>query len=673
MLRDVLLMKQHNLNGVRTSHYPNDPRFVELCDEYGLYVVDECDVESHGFAVLGQGNDHPDWPCKHAVWLPAHLDRMQRMVERDKNHASIIMWSLGNESAFGLCHRAMADWTRKNDPTRLIHYEGDQANGGEVVDVISPMYTHPPQVVEFGKRTNADKPLILCEYAHAMGNGPGGLKEYWDAFYAYKRCQGGFVWEWIDHGLTKKTAYGREYFAYGGDFGDQPNDSNFVIDGLIMPDRTPSPGLTEYKKVIEPVQTEAVDLAAGVVRLISRLDFAALDYLNLAWSIKADGAVLESGQLKVPAVSARARETLALPYTFPKKPEPATEYWLNLSYTLAAATNWAGAGHEVATAQFFLPVKSVEPVPRKKANGAAVDCKESPTQLRVEGAGFHLVFDKVRGRIAEWVVGRQSLLTEGPRINLWRSPIDNERFGPCHMRGWENSCMRLLQHRIDGFSVENAGRDTVVIRIQSDVSPPTADRRLLCDYVYTITGDGTIGIEMHGVPVNCYPILPRIGLLMKISRQFDQVTWYGRGPGESYPDSALAGRIDVFNKDVDALTTHYVRPQENGNRMETRWVSFANRAGRGLMALGQPTLNFSAHRYSLENLTDARHDHELVPEDDITVNLDYRQRGLGSGACGPEPSAPAELNAHEFTFRVRLVPFDRRGVAPTEQAKLSAW
>jgi len=273
MIDDVLLMKRHNINAVRTSHYPNDPRFYDLCDEYGLYVIDEADLECHGFGYTADAN----WLSDNSEWEKAYVDRMERMIERDKNHPSIIMWSLGNESFFGRNHEAMAARARFMDPTRLIHYEGDR--DAKVADVFSTMYSSVEAMAELGARTDLDKPHILCEYAHAMGNGPGGLKEYWETFYAHKRLQGGFVWEWLDHGIPQHAKNGQKYFAYGGDFGDQPNDGNFVIDGLVMPDRTPSPGLIEYKKVIEPVKVEEVNLSAGQVKVTNRYDFISLDHL----------------------------------------------------------------------------------------------------------------------------------------------------------------------------------------------------------------------------------------------------------------------------------------------------------------------------------------------------------------------------------------------------------
>jgi beta-galactosidase/evolved beta-galactosidase subunit alpha len=378
---------------------------------------------------------------------------------------------------------------------------------------------------------------------------------------------------------------------------------------------------------------------------------------------------VQSGSLRVPAIAARQKQDLTLPYTLTQTPVAGVEYWLNLSYTLAEATCWAPTGHEVATAQFLLPVPPARAAARRRPAAGTLTLAETPTQVRIAGRGFHVVFDTVRGRIAEWVVGGAALLTEGPRANLWRAPIDNECYGPNRRGYWEGGGLRWIQHRTDAVDCRRATRDTVEVRIRTLASGPTADRRMYCDYRYTLRGDGTIDIAWHGRPDNWWSPAPRIGLAMKLPRRYGQVTWYGRGPGESYPDSALAGRIDVFACDVDALTTHYVKPQENGNRMDTRWVLFADRGGRGVLAAGQPTLNFSAHRYSLENLTDVGHDRELVFGDEINVNLDYRQRGVGSAACGPDVLPAEELTPHEFTFRVQLMPYDKRAGTPAEQVR----
>ncbi len=355
MVRDVQLMKQHNVNAVRTSHYPDDPRFYDLCDQYGIYVLDETDLETHGMEVIGAWSALSDDP----EWRDAYVDRALRMVARDRNHPCVIIWSLGNESGFGRNHEAMARAIREADPTRPIHYEGDQF--AQVSDLVSRMYPTIEQLTAAGEGRpltswNAPippgKPVILCEYAHAMGNGPGGLLEYWDAFYRYPRLQGGFVWEWMDHGIRKRTPDGRSYFAYGGDFGEEPNDGNFVMDGLVFADRTPSPGLVELKKAIEPVRVEAVDAAAGRLRLRNRYDFVDLRHLRCSWDLECDGARVDGGTVALPTVAPGASADFVVPLDKARRIPEGSESFLTVRFALAHDAEWASAGHEVAWAQF---------------------------------------------------------------------------------------------------------------------------------------------------------------------------------------------------------------------------------------------------------------------------------------------------------------------------------
>ena len=670
MLKDVLLMKQHNINAVRTSHYPNDPRFLDLCDKYGLYVIDECDQECHGFAIVGKWEQLAEDP----EWEAAHLDRMERMVQRDKNHPCVIMWSLGNETKFGRNHVAMARLARTLDPTRLIHYERDL--DAQVSDVFSRMYPPVAEVAKFGEGKEdftyggkvtpeqyaGKKPLILCEYAHAMGNGPGGLKEYWETFYKYKSLQGGFVWEWLDHGIRRRTPDGKEYFAYGGDFGDQPNDGNFVIDGLVFPDRTPSPGLTEYKKVLEPVLVEALDVASGKIKITNRYDLISLDHLRLDWSIEADGVVIQAGTLPTPKVEAGANQVITIPFS-PPSPTAGIEYWLNIRFLLASDALWASVGHEVAWAQFQLPVKA-EAIPAVPSGGR-LSCKKDGNLLCVEGRDFALAFDTAWGMISDWTCAGRRLLTKGPKLNFWRATTDNDRagWGPerCdHI--WREACLHLMQQRIDQVEHEALGRDTVRIRVKARVAAPVHARAYLCQYTYTIHG-GEVVIEVQGLPQGEWPImLPRIGLQLAIPQDLDQVSWFGCGPSESYPDSKQAARVGLFRRTVDELYTPYVYPQENGNRSDTRWVAFADLRGHGLLAAGMPLINFSAHRFTTEDLDNAKHTYDLPRRNEITVNLDYAQNGLGSASCGPGVLPQYRLKPEKFAFVVKLRPFPPGGL-----------
>jgi len=674
LLTDVLLMKRHNLNAVRTSHYPNDIRFLELADYYGLYVIDETDLECHGMMRVKRGDELSDSP----EWRPAYLDRVERMVERDKNHPCVILWSLGNESGFGGNHAAMADWVHENDPTRPVHYEGDYYV--KVADVWSMMYPsislleeigQGREEIEFwdGKKKLADfgnKPLILCEYAHAMGNGPGNLKEYWDVFYKYDRIQGGCVWDWIDQGIHKRTADGREYFAYGGDFGEQPHDGKFILNGLIFADRTPSPALIEYKKVLEPVLVEAVDLAAGKVKLTSRYDFISLEHLNTSWSVMADGKVVESGTMPMPSIRARGSKVVTVPFPAITSPIPGAQYWLNLSFTLAADKPWAQAGHEVAWAQFELPVKA------KGAKVGTVACpavraKKEGNLIRVKGNGFEIAFDSVRGVISEWVYAGMKMVTRGPRLAFWRAPIDNDVREEAE---WRRSDLQWLQHKTESVEFENASDGTVRIRVASRIAPPVYDKAFVCAYTYTVGGDGAVRIEASGEPVGEFPrTIPKIGLQMAIPGAFNRVKWYGRGPGESYIDSKTAGKIGVWSKTVDELWTPYVVPQDNGNRTDVRWAAFTNLRGMGMLAAFEPEMSFSAQWYTTQDVEKALHTIDLMKRDFLTVNFDYKHHGLGSATCGPGPLPQYELHPQKFAFAVTVVPFTVDAIAPAELAR----
>ena len=663
MVKDVLLMKRHNINAVRTSHYPSDPKFYDLCDEYGLYLIDETDLETHGFL------DNIDTLSDNSDWEEAYVDRIARMVERDKNHPSIILWSLGNESGFGRNHTAMYRWTKEKDPTRLVHYEGESARHFmeedyelQACDVHSTMYTSVEGMDEVGNKTMKN-PHIMCEYAHAMGNGPGTLKEYWETFYKHKRLQGGFVWEWLDHGILQYNDKGEAYYAYGGDFGDQPNDGNFVIDGLVFPDRKPSPGLTEYKKIIEPVKVDEVDLTKGQIRIKNLYDFVGMDHLQAAWSIEGDGVVLQQGTLQLAAIPAGEEAVISVPYRTPAQKEPGMEYWLNIRFVLAADTLWASQGHEVAWAQFLLPLAVPATSGLKADKLPSMVCSEDHTRLVIDGVEFQLVFDKVYGVLDSWTHEGKALLVTGPRLNFWHAPTDNEM----NVRHeWKRFGLNDMKHRISSFTWKQ-DESCVRVRVTSRIAPPVLSWAYLAEYQYVIYGNGEVKMEVSGQPQgNKLPeTLPRIGLQMTIPQEMDQFQWYGRGPGESYIDSREANRIGVYKAEVEELYTPYIYPQENGNRSEVRWVSTTGLNGQGFLATGTPHLNFSAHRYTMENLEEAKHTCDLIKQDFITLNLDYRHNGLGTNSCGPGPLEKYLLHAEPFRFTVSLKPFNRNGGSPT--------
>lgn len=666
MIEDVIMMKRHNINAVRTAHYPNDPRFYDICDEYGLYVMEETDLETHGFELLGNISRLSDDPA----WQEAYVDRVRRMVERDKNHPSILFWSLGNESGFGCNFRAMSEWCRQADPTRLIHYEEDRE--AEVCDIVSTMYSSVEKMQGFGQLADHPKPHILCEFAHAMGNGPGGLKLYFDTFDAYRRLQGGFVWEWIDHGIRRKTADGRDDYAYGGDYGDQPNNGNFVIDGLVRPDRTPSPGLIEYKKIIEPVRVEYI--AGNRIRIANRYDFITLDHLHAAWSVTADGRTVQSGVLPLPHIGPGESAELIVPVRTDvqlTRIEEGAERWLNVSFTLAADCSWGERGHEIAWVQHLLEAAGHEAFTAAAAASLpkrSLTCTEEGRRIVLRNDVFQAEFDSRQSGIISLGINGQELLNKGPRLNFWRAPIDNDMYV---LPDWRKAHLDKLTERIDTCGWERLDEGTIQFKWTSRIAPPVYDWGFRCETTYTISGSGLITIDVHGVPEGKPPaMLPKIGLQLEIPSDMDRVKWYGRGPGESYSDSKEAGRFGVYSRTVDELFTHYVYPQENGNRTDVRWVSITDGSGIGLLAAGVPELEFSARRFTDADLEAAKHASDLVPRDFITLNLDYRQNGLGSNSCGPAQAPDSAVKPDEFRFRVLLKPYLAEDAAPERLSHL---
>jgi len=644
MREDILIMKRHNINAVRTSHYTNDPRFYDLCDHYGIYLIAEADVETHGFEYKDNISMYPEWK-------DAFVDRMKRMVEAHKNHPSIIMWSLGNESGFGVNHRSMAEWARSRDKTRPIHYEGDYKF--ELADVMSKMYATPEDCVNTVKKSDGTKPFILCEFAHAMGNGPGVFKEYIDVFYSSRRIQGGFVWEWCDHGIRVREKDGRTWFAYGGDFGDIPNDGNFVCDGLVFPDRVPSPGLVEYKKAIEPVKVELSDISTGEVGITNRHDFISLDHLNVSWKLLENGVAIETGSVQPLDIKAGETRKARIPYGIPSALVPGAEYFLHLSFTLKEGAAWADAGHEVAWSDIPLPldVPAVEII--KQEYPAPVQLIEAEKEVKIYTGKSTFTFDRIYGRLSCWEYEGMQLIKDGPRLNFWRAPTDNDR--PRFANEWRNAGLDMLQHRTDDISVVQK-ESFAKVRIKSRIAPPVHRHGFYCEYIYTITGDGAMVVEVRGAPHGDLPSLPRIGLAMTIPGNLENACWFGRGPGETYADSKQAGKIGIYRKKVSELYTPYIRPQENGNREDTRSAFFTNLLGKGFAVYGMPLFSFSAHYFTAADLGKATHRHLLVPREDITLNLDHRQCGLGSGSCGPDTFEQYRIKPGPFEFKLKFAP-----------------
>lgn len=657
--KDIILMKQFNINAIRTSHYPNSYYLYDLCDEYGMYLIAETDLECHGFELTGDYK----WITDDPSWELAYVSRMTRMIERDKNHPAIIFWSLGNESAFGCNFRKMTDVAHEMDPTRLVHYEGDF--DVESADVYSTMYTwieNPKKpylmkdIIEKSK-----KPHIHCEYCHAMGNGPGNLKDYQDLVYAHDKLQGGFVWEWFDHGIESFTESGEKYYRYGGDFGDDPSNKDFCIDGLIMPDRTPSPGLYEYKKVIEPITTTAVDIQKGIINLLSRYDFANLDRFNLVYKVMEDDVILQTGFMAVPSIEARANKDITLPYDLSViKVKPGAHYYVNISYQLREDTSYASSGHELATAQFELPLYKEGIVVRPEG---ILNVEKEHTTLHVKGANFSLDFNLVNGILMNIVRDGMQVLSKGPRLTLWRAPISNDmeiidKLKKVYFLHLEHEVVMNINYHMEGN----------ILKVEVDTINSTTNSawHFKTKYVYTVCPSGDILIDVEGTPsgrVDLAPdMLPRIGVSMHLDKSMEHVRYFGMGPGENYADSKEAAQMGLYANTVDGLFTNYVIPQENGNHMGCKWVSMTNDRGMGLLASTEGDFNFSASWYEDKDLDDAKHTCDLVKRDYIVFNVDYKQNALGTNSCGQWQLDKYRAKFEDFKLSFRLTPFNNKEV-----------
>lgn len=657
--KDIILMKQFNINAIRTSHYPNSYYLYDLCDEYGMYLIAETDLECHGFELTGDYK----WITDDPSWKLAYVSRMTRMIERDKNHPAIIFWSLGNESAFGCNFRKMTDVAHEMDPTRLVHYEGDF--DVESADVYSTMYTwieNPKKpylmkdIIEKSK-----KPHIHCEYCHAMGNGPGNLKDYQDLVYAHDKLQGGFVWEWFDHGIESFTESGEKYYRYGGDFGDDPSNKDFCIDGLIMPDRTPSPGLYEYKKVIEPITTTAVDIQKGIINLLSRYDFANLDRFNLVYKVMEDDVILQTGFMAVPSIEARANKDITLPYDLSAiKVKPGAHYYVNISYQLREDTRYASSGHELATAQFELPLYKEGIMVRPEG---ILNVEKEHTTLHVKGANFSLDFNLVNGNLMNIVRDGMQVLSKGPRLTLWRAPISNDmeiidKLKKVYFLHLEHEVVMNIDYHMEGN----------ILKVEVDTINSTTNSawHFKTKYVYTVCPSGDILIDVEGTPsgrVDLAPdMLPRIGVSMHLDKSMEHVRYFGMGPGENYADSKEAAQMGLYANTVDGLFTNYVIPQENGNHMGCKWVSMTNDRGMGLLASTEGDFNFSASWYEDKDLDDAKHTCDLVKRDYIVFNVDYKQNALGTNSCGQWQLDKYRAKFEDFKLSFRLTPFNNKEV-----------
>ncbi len=651
---DLLLMKQNNFNAIRCSHYPNIALFYDLCDEFGFYVMDEADLETHGCQAGGnQGllSGNPDW-------LPAYRDRVERMFGQNKNHPSILIWSVGNECGFGENIANVCRWLKVRDPSRPVHYPQSNQKHPTETDFRQYGYCNLARVRDMGEMDHGGRPAIATEYGHAMGNGPGGLADFWNTMYQFPHLQGGFVWEWMDHGILMHTPDGQPFYGYGGDFGDEPSDKNFCIDGLLFPDRSPSPALREIKKVMEPVRFTPLDLENGVFEIRNRLDFLPLDFLDLRWSVLLDGEVVQQGELPMPDTGARARAALSIPFSIPSPHHAQSRCDLNIDVVLKQKTAWAEKGHVVAWDQFELPLPRLVSAPSIRAPECHLETRIGPEVLLIDGKHGSLVFDRRTGMLKDWNVAGRPLVESGPDLNIWRAPIDNDGVHRRLMKAgeWDRALLFEMAFRPRAIHVEES-RERVTVYVEGQMLPPAFSIAYDCQYVYTMVSDGILYVDLHAVPYGDWPeAIGRLGIKLVLPRSLDQVEWFGLGPGECYPDSQTAARVGLYQASVNELHTPYVYPQSNGTRIGTHRVMVRDQSGFGLKVIGKASFGFSASRFSERDLARAKHTVDLKDSGHIFLNLDHRIRGLGSASCGPEPEECYECRPQPFGMRMQFAP-----------------
>jgi beta-galactosidase len=621
MLRDVLEMKRMNINTVRTSHYPNHYRFYELCDEYGLYVIDEPNIESHGMyynldRTLGN----------RASWTAAHVERMKRTILRDKNHASIIIWSMGNEAGNGVCFYEGYKMMKNLDPSRPVQYE--RAELEDNTDILCPMYAWEKDMRDMINKDTKNRPLIQCEYAHAMGNSCGNFQEYWDIYRSNPRFQGGCIWDWVDQGIKHVTAKGDTIFAYGGDFGPKnvQSDQNFMCNGLVNPDRRWNPHAYEVKKVYQNVLIDGKNVRGGEIEVFNEYFFTNTNFLYLEWSLIADGVVENKGRIDDTNIEPQQRRKYQIPFA-PK--ERNKEYFLNISFKVKEGTPSLPKDYEVAHEQIFVDGLKITSKPTN-TNGSLRVSVADEKEILIESRAFSCKIDKKTGEIVSYLYNGKEWLKKGFTPDFWRPMTDND-FGcgyPQKLKIWRNAADNIVVKNVNSTVVSN---DEAAVSLELEL--PNVAATYGIDYRFY--SNGVIKVKGRYTPTkNNLPNMPAFGLKIMLDGDFENLQWYGRGPQESYWDRKTAARFGRYSTTIKQDLHPYIRPQEVGNKVDTRWLAISKPTGEGLCFIGLPELSISANHFDLNDLDAGENKHnthwnELRPRNHTTVNIDYRQMGVG--------------------------------------------
>jgi beta-galactosidase len=659
MINDIKIMKMHNLNAVRTSHYPQPERWYELCNIYGLYLVDEANIESHG---MGYGDKSL---AKDTSWMGAHLYRTENMFERDKNQPSIIIWSLGNEAGNGPNFHATYDYLKKNDESRPVQYE--QAGRDYNTDIQVPMYMRIPAMIKYAE-SNPGRPLIQCEYAHAMGNSVGNFQDYWDAIEKYDALQGGFIWDWVDQGLLTKNEAGEEFWAYGGDFGpdDVPSDGNFCNNGLVNPDRGVKPHLLEVKKVYQNIGFQAVDLAKGTVSVVNKYAFIPLSGFAFSWEVQEDGVTVQKGTLDKLNLEPGDKKDISLSFDYDKK--PGKEYFLNIYASTTREEHLVPKNHIVAVEQFALPNVGITSASHTAKTKLKVE--KGTDRTIISGTDFSAEFSHASGSLVQIQVKGKDMLLQGLVPDFWRAPIDNDFGNNLHQRSriWRKAGERKGDVKV------KVKKQKTHMEVRAEMVLNDQEGNAIADYTttYWVFDDGEIKVSNTFLKKDAkLPEIVRMGMNLQMPGQYDQMTWFGRGPQESYWDRKTSAFVGKYSGSVEDQFWAYLRPQENGNKTDVRWVEITNASGEGLMFVGEPLINATAHHLIMEDLesperTDGRHRAGEKPvnrhttdvefRDLTSVNIDYKQMGVGgddSWGAVTHPEYRLTGDAYSYSFVIR--------------------
>lgn len=629
MVEDIRLMKQFNMNAVRCSHYPNRPEWYTLCDRYGLYLIDEANLESHGMEAHKDGTlgNYPEWE------LP-FMQRMERMVMRDRNFTSIVTWSLGNESGYGKNFETIYYWTKKFDPTRPVQYEGSRKQG--VSDIFCPMYGRIWWLQEHVNQRQP-RPLILCEYAHAMGNSVGNLQDYWDLIYKYDQLQGGFIWDWVDQTFEIKDKKGNKIAGYGGDMGfvGVPNDSNFCANGLVAADRSLHPHIWEVKKVYQYVHFEPVPFTINKVKVTNRHDFIGLEGLQLRWTVEADGLPFDSGLLDFPLIKAHESTEITIPMK--ALPTDGREYFLKLEALTRAEAPLVPKGHVTAMEQFPLNIADSgqrfgQLIQQAASAPGSLTTKRTADSLIVQNADFKAVFSIKTGELYFWTYHGKQLLKEGLQPNFWRGLTDNDVANNTSARCgiWQNAGKNKV---LENFSmVEAAGQRMVILNARYSLKEQDSQLTMK----YRIYPDGTIQVDMQFTPgQKPLPEIPRFGMYMVLPGEYDRMSWFGRGPHENYADRYTSAAVGRYSATVWEQFHPYVRAQETANKCDVRWLTMCNADGVGILVTGRQPLSVSAWNFPMDDIAyvpfnvERKHGGSIKKQDMVWLNIDHRQMGVG--------------------------------------------